>query len=571
MGKIIGIDLGTTSSCVAVMEGGQPTVIPNQEGALTTPSVVGFNPKTQEWLVGTPAQRQSINLPSTTYHSVLRLIGIQYSSVSLEKTGVAFTVDRSEAGRCLIDVVGKKISPERIIAMILGKLKESAEIYLGEGVSDAAIAVPSYFTDVQRRATIEAAAIVGLNVKRILSSTSAASMAYGFDKGIDGTIAMLDLGGGSFDLSLLEMSEGVFEVKSVNGDTTLGGDDLDQTILDWLVTKFIQAESIDLRRSPEAVQRIREASQKAKIELSTTRETEIDLPYISGDGINPKHLRQSLSRAQFELLTGSLIQRLKAPCENAMKDAKLSRHEIDKVILIGGSGRIPMIQELVKQIFGKEAYLGLNRSETVALGAAVFGGLLMGDVKGMLLLDVTPFSLGIKADGGQMSVIIPRNTTIPTKRSEVYTTTTDNQLGIDIEVFQGERPVVEGNTSIGNNHFQGISPAPKGLPQIEVIFDIDANGLVNITAKDKGTGIELASGSSNRTKAGWKTGSNQTVDQDKTDRDTQSDQEPGGKTDERKQNPFAAEITGDPDRGQWSGDSAQRPSKPSWVARLLGR
>ncbi len=488
MSKIIGIDLGTTNSCVAVMEGGQPKVIPNAEGSNTTPSVIGFNPKTTERLVGNTAKRQAVAQPKSTVNSIKRFMGLPFGDSDKEQRLVNYVVERSEKGGCAVNIGGKQYSPEELSAMVLTKMKESAEAYLGEKVTKAVITVPAYFNDAQRQATKDAGAIAGLEVMRIINELTAAALAYGLDKKKDGTIAVFDFGGGTFDISILEVSEGVVEVKSTNGDTHLGGDNGDQLIIDWLIEEFQKAEGIDLRKQAEAMQRMKEAAEKAKCELSTTTQTDISLPYITADASGPKHLTQTLTRARFEAMLEPILQKLKVPCENAVKDAKLSHHEINEVVLVGGSTRIPKVQELVKQIFGKEPNKSVNPDEVVAVGAGVQGGVLTGDVKGVLLLDVTPLSLGINANGGQMSVIIPRNTTIPTRKSEVYTTAVDNQPGVDIEVFQGERPLVEGNKLLGHFHLAGIPPAPRGIPQIEVIFDIDANGIVHVTAKDKGTG-----------------------------------------------------------------------------------
>ncbi|MBK8792593.1 MAG: molecular chaperone DnaK [Holophaga sp.] len=488
MSKIIGIDLGTTNSCVAVMEGGQPKVIPNAEGSDTTPSVVGFNPKTGERLVGTAAKRQAVAQPKNTVSSIKRFMGLPFADSDKEQKLVNYVVERTDKGSCAVNIAGKHLSPEEISAMVLTKMKESAEAYLGEKVTKAVITVPAYFNDAQRQATKDAGAIAGLEVMRIINEPTAAALAYGLDKKKDGTIAVFDFGGGTFDISILEVSEGVVEVKSTNGDTHLGGDNVDQLIIDWLIEEFQKAEGIDLRKQAEAMQRMKEAAEKAKCELSTTTQTDISIPYITADASGPKHLTQTLTRARFEAMLEPILQKLKVPCENAVKDAKLSHHEINEVVLVGGSTRIPKVQELVKQIFGREPNKSVNPDEVVAVGAGVQGGVLTGDVKGVLLLDVTPLSLGINANGGQMSVIIPRNTTIPTRKSENYTTAVDNQPGVDIEVFQGERPLVEGNKLLGHFHLAGIPPAPRGIPQIEVIFDIDANGIVHVTAKDKGTG-----------------------------------------------------------------------------------
>jgi len=488
MGKIIGIDLGTTNSCVAVMEGGQPKIIPNAEGTNTTPSVVGFNPKTHERLVGAAAKRQAVAQPKSTIFSIKRFMGLPFADSTQEQVLVPYTVERSDKGSCVVVAADKRLSPEEISAMVLTKMKETAEAYLGEKVSEAVITVPAYFNDAQRQATKDAGAIAGLDVKRIINEPTAAALAYGLDKKKDGTIAVFDFGGGTFDISILEVSEGVVEVKSTNGDTHLGGDNIDQAIIDWLLEEFQKQEGIDLKKQADAMQRLKEAAEKAKCELSSTTQTDINLPYITADNSGPKHLTGTLSRAKFELMIQPIIEKLKITCENALKDAKLSPSQIDEAVLVGGSTRIPKVQELVKTLFGKEPNKSVNPDEVVAVGAAVQGGVLAGDVKGVLLLDVTPLSLGINANGGQMSVIIPRNTTIPTRKSEIYTTAVDNQPGVDIEVFQGERPLVEGNKLLGQFHLGGIPPAPRGMPQIEVTFDIDANGIVHVTAKDKATG-----------------------------------------------------------------------------------
>jgi len=492
MGKIIGIDLGTTNSCVAIMEGGQPKVIPNAEGSNTTPSVVGFNPKTSERLVGAPAKRQAVAQPKNTVASIKRFMGLPFNESEKEQRLVPYLVERSEKGGCAVNIMGKHYTPEEISAMVLLKMKDSAEAYLGEKVTEAVITVPAYFNDAQRQATKDAGAIAGLDVKRIINEPTAAALAYGLDKKKDGTIAVFDFGGGTFDISILEVSEGVVEVKSTNGDTHLGGDNVDQILIDWLVEEFQKAESIDLRKQADAMQRLKEAAEKAKCELSSTTQTDISLPYITADASGPKHITQTLTRARFEAMIEPILQKLKVPCENALKDAKLSHREIEEVVLVGGSTRTPKVQELVKAIFGREPNKSVNPDEVVAVGAAVQGGVLAGDIKGVLLLDVTPLSLGINANGGQMSTIIPRNTTIPTKRSEVYTTAVDSQPGVDIEVFQGERPLVEANKLLGNFHLGGLPPAPRGMPQIEVTFDIDANGIVHVTAKDKGTGKDAS-------------------------------------------------------------------------------
>ncbi|MFN8011547.1 MAG: molecular chaperone DnaK [Holophagaceae bacterium] len=492
MSKIIGIDLGTTNSCVSVMEGGAPKVIPNAEGSNTTPSIVGFNPKTGERLVGASAKRQAVAQPKSTIYSIKRFMGLPFADSDKEQKLVPYTVERSDKGGCVVDVNGKKLSPEEISAMILGRMKEAAEAYLGQKVDKAVITVPAYFNDAQRQATKDAGAIAGLEVMRIINEPTAAALAYGLDKKKDGTIAVFDFGGGTFDISILEVSEGVVEVKSTNGDTHLGGDNVDQVIIDWLVEEFQKTEGIDLRKQADAMQRLKNAAEKAKIELSSTTQTDITEAYITADASGPKHINATLTRARFEAMIEPILQKLRVPCENAVKDAKLAHHEIDEVVLVGGSTRIPKVQELVKSIFGKEPNKSVNPDEVVAIGAAVQGGVLSGDVKGVLLLDVTPLSLGINANGGQMSVIIPRNTTIPTRKSEIYTTAVDNQPGVDIEVFQGERQIVDGNKLLGKFHLGDIPPAPRGIPQIEVVFDIDANGIVHVTAKDKGTGKDAS-------------------------------------------------------------------------------
>jgi molecular chaperone DnaK len=475
------------------MEGDETRVIPNREGSRTTPSVVAFTDKGDQ-LVGHIAKRQAVTNPQRTLFAVKRLIGQKFDAPRVQEalTRLPFPVVKAPNGDAWLRVGDRDYAPPEIAAIVLRSLKQSAEAFLHEEVVDAVITVPAYFDDAQRQATKDAGRIAGLNVVRIVNEPTAAALAYGLDKKKDGTIAVFDFGGGTFDISILEVSEGVVEVKSTNGDTHLGGDNVDQVIIDWLVEEFQKAEGIDLRKQPEALQRLKEAAEKAKCELSTTTQTDISLPYITADASGPKHLTQSLTRSRFESMIEPILQRLKTPCENAISDAKLKTSQIDEVVLVGGSTRTPKVQELVKQIFGREPNKSVNPDEVVAVGAAVQGGVLAGDVKGVLLLDVTPLSLGINANGGQMSVIIPRNTTIPTRKSEVYTTAVDNQPGVDIEVFQGERPLVEGNKLLGQFHLGGIPPAPRGLPQIEVVFDIDANGIVHVTAKDKATGKDAS-------------------------------------------------------------------------------
>ena len=491
MGKIIGIDLGTTNSCVAVFEGNEPVVIANSEGKRTTPSVVGFV-KDGERKVGDPAKRQAITNPKNTVYSIKRFMGETYEQCAKEVTRVPYTVS-NEGGFPRVDIEGRKYTPQEISAMILQKMKKTAEDYLGQEVTEAVITVPAYFSDSQRQATKEAGQIAGLDVKRIVNEPTAAALAYGVDKADkDMKIAVFDLGGGTFDISILEFGSGVFEVLSTNGDTHLGGDDFDQIIIDWLVQGFKADEGIDLTKDPMAMQRLKEAAEKAKIELSSTTSTEINLPYISAEGGMPKHLVKTLTRSQFEQLAHNLIHACLVPCQNAMRDAKLQTSDIDEVILVGGSSRIPAVQTLVKNYFGKEPSKGVNPDEVVAVGAAIQGAVLTGDKSDIVLLDVTPLTLGIETMGGVMTKLIEANTTIPCKKSETFSTAVDNQTAVTIHVLQGERPMAAQNKSIGQFNLEGIAPARRGVPQIEVTFDIDANGILNVSAKDKATGKEQA-------------------------------------------------------------------------------
>ncbi len=491
MGKIIGIDLGTTNSCVAVMEGNEPTVIINNEGQRTTPSVVGFTDG-GERKVGSPAKRQAITNPLKTVFSIKRFMGETYDQVTKEIERVPYKVARGDNNTPRVDIGGRLYTPQEISAMILQKMKKTAEDYLGQEVTEAVITVPAYFSDSQRQATKEAGKIAGLDVKRIINEPTAAALAYGLDKiNTNKKIAVYDLGGGTFDISILELGDGVFEVKSTNGDTHLGGDDFDQVIINWLASEFASENGgIDLKKDPMALQRLKEAAEKAKIELSNQTSSEINLPYIMPvDGI-PKHLVKTLTRAKFEQLVDSLIQKTIEPCRKALADASMQASEIDEVLLVGGSTRIPAIQDIVKNFFGKEPNKSVNPDEVVAIGAAIQGGVLAGDVKDVLLLDVTPLSLGIETLGGVMTKLIESNTTIPTRKSEVFSTASDNQPSVEIHVLQGERPMARDNKTIGNFHLDGIAPAPRGIPQIEVTFDIDANGILNVSAKDKATGKE---------------------------------------------------------------------------------
>ena len=490
MGKVLGIDLGTTNSAVAVLEGGEPTIIINSEGDRTTPSVVAFR-KEGERVVGKAAKNQAITNPENTITSIKRFVGRRFEETVSERKTVAYEVEKGKDGRAVVSIEGKHFTPEEISAMVLQKLKADAEAYLGETVTEAVITVPAYFNDMQRQATKDAGRIAGLDVKRIINEPTAAALAYGLDKGHESqTILVFDLGGGTFDVSVLELGEGVFEVKSTSGDNHLGGDDWDQKVIDWLADKFKSDQGIDLRVDKMALQRLKDAAEKAKIELSTTQTTQINLPFVTADAAGPKHLDYTLTRADFQKITGDLLDRCKKPVEAAIKDAGIKASQIDHVILVGGSTRMPAVVDMVKGITGKDPHKGVNPDEVVAVGAAIQAGVLAGEVKDILLLDVTPLALGVETLGGVMTKMIERNTTIPTRKSETYTTAADGQTSVEIHVLQGEREMAAANKTLGKFHLMNIPAAPRGIPQIEVTFDIDANGIVNVSAKDKGTGQE---------------------------------------------------------------------------------